>query len=481
MKRPPVHPWLDRLWAVAGAVSIRTKILGIILILVLLLGLGITLQVRFTVTQMMNTLLQEQSVSVARDVAARATDPILINNLYALHELLRETRANNADVRYAFIVDAQGRVLAHTFGDGFPDGLLASNGVTADQHHHTVMLNTDEGAVWDTAIPIFDGRAGVARVGISEAGVRRAINAVTGQLLLTTVVVSVFGVTAAAFLTWILTRPILNLVQAAHAVGRGDFSQHVARWADDEIGELSAAFNAMTAALSRAERERAEREELRLQYAKGVIAAQEDERKRIARELHDSTGQSLTSLMLGLRTLSHARDQSEIQLRTEELRDIAAQTLDEVHTLALQLRPSILDDMGLAAALERHVADCRNRYPIRIDLAMRGLNGKRLPPEVETALYRIAQEALNNIARHAQAQTASVLLEREDDSVRAVIEDDGVGFDPTAAARTDGRLGLYGMRERAELLGGRLTIESAAGQGTSLFVEIPVAPGASRG
>ena len=474
MSAKPAHPWFDRFWALAGAVSIRTKILGIVLALVLLLGLGVTLQVRQTLTQTMEVQLEEQSVSVARDLAARSTDLLLVNDLYALHQLLRETQSNNTNVRYAFVVDPKGNVLAHTFGDGFPAGLFGTNSVAQNEHHRTRLLNTDEGPVWDTAVPIFEGRAGTARVGLSEAQVRRAVDTVTGQLLLTTVVVSVIGITAAAFLTWLLTRPILNLVQAAQSVGRGDFSQRVTSWADDEVGELSVAFNDMTAALGKAEEERAEREQLRAQYVKGVIAAQEDERKRIARELHDSTSQSLTSLLVGLRNLSGLCDHPQVQEHAETLRTVAAHTLDEVHTLALQLRPSVLDDLGLQAAIERYVTDYRARYPIAIDLVMRGLGEERLPSEVETALYRIVQESLTNVARHAQAHTASVLIERQNGAVRAIIEDDGRGFDPSMASAAEGRLGLYGMRERAELLGGKMAIESAPANGTSLFVEIPL-------
>lgn len=464
----------SRFWAVIGAVSIRTKILGMVLGLVLLMGVSVTLQVRTMLSQTMDTELEEQAISTTRDLAARSTDLILINNSYGLYQLLQETQANNANVRYAFIVSPQGQVLAHTFGDGFPDKLINANAIAPDIHHHTVILHTDEGPIWDTAVPIFDGRAGTARIGLSEVRVRRAVESVTGQLLLTTVFVSLIGVTAAALLTWVLTRPILHLVQATQAVGHGDFTLRVQRWADDEIGDLADAFNVMIAALAKADEERAERDQLRLQYVNGVIAAQEDERKRIARELHDSTSQSLTSLLLGLRALGDGCEQSDIRQHAEELRIIAGHTLEEVHALAIQLRPSVLDDLGLPAALERHIADCRRRYSLGIDLAIQGLDGHRLPPQVETALYRIVQEGLTNVARHAQATTASIFIERRDHVVRAIIEDDGQGFDPDTVNKTDGHLGLYSIRERAELLGGKLIIESETGKGASLFIEVPV-------
>ncbi len=459
-------------WRFAGAVSVRTKILGIVLVLVVLLGVGITVQVRIVLQNALISRLQEQSVSIARDVAARATDLILINDLYALHQLLVETQANNPDVRYAFVVDSNGEIIAHTFGRGFPMALLMANTIAPDDHHQTVELATDEGPVWDTAVPIFNGQAGIARVGVSVDSVRATVAALTGQMLLTTVMVSAVGIAAATLLTWIVTRPILNLKQVAQAVGQGDFSQRITPWAGDEIGELAQAFNTMTAELDEAEQERQERDKLRTRLLEQVITAQEEERKRIARELHDETGQSLTSLMVRMQTMNQKCPVPELKLQIEDARRLIAQTLDNVHNLALELRPSVLDDLGLEAALQRYVQDSRRRYSLEIDLIAIGLED-RLPAPVETALYRIVQEGLTNVARHAQAHTASVLLERRNGRIRLIIEDDGKGFDPLQAA-SGGRLGLYGMRERAELLNGTVTIESVPGQGTSLFVEVPV-------
>lgn len=467
-----VRAAFDRFWRFAGAFSVRTKILGIVLALVLLLGVGITVQVREVLKQALAQRLEEQSVSVARDVAARATDLLLIHDLFALHQLLEETQANNPDVRYAFVVDEQGQVVAHTFGQGFPPDLLTANEVIASEHHHTLQLPTDEGMVWDTAVPIFDGRAGVARVGLSEVSLQATVAALTGQMLLTTIMVSAVGIAAATLLTWIVTRPILQLKEAAGAVGRGDFQQRVTPWAGDEIGELAEAFNAMTAGLAQAAEEREERDRLRTQLLEKVISAQEDERRRIARELHDETGQALTSLMVRLQNLNQQCPVPELKPQMEEARRLTAKTLDDVHKLAVELRPSVLDDLGLAKALARYVRDYQARYPITVDLEVLGLE-QRLPPAVETALYRVVQEALTNIARHAEADMASVLVECRNGRVRAIIEDDGRGFDWEQATQ-NGRLGLYGMQERAALLNGTLTVESEEGRGTSIFVEVPL-------
>jgi HAMP domain-containing protein len=281
----------------------RENINGIVLGLVILLGAGVTIQARIALTATMTTQMEEQSISVVRDLAARSTDPILLNDLLSLHGLLKETIVNNPNIRYAFIVDNRGQVIAHTFGGGFPLDLISLNSVHSDDHHHLVMLQTDEGLVWDTVVPILDGKVGTARVGLSDASVRAALSTLTAQLLLTTLLVSITGILVAVFLTWILTRPIISLANATQTVATGDFSPRVPRWANDEIGDLADAFNAMTEELARTEGLRKEREILRRQLLEKVIATQEDERRRIARELHDSTSQNLTSLILGLRIM----------------------------------------------------------------------------------------------------------------------------------------------------------------------------------
>jgi signal transduction histidine kinase len=211
-----------------------------------------------------------------------------------------------------------------------------------------------------------------------------------------------------------------------------------------------------------------------------VISAQEEERKRIARELHDDTGQALTSLMVGLRVAGDAHDaETRVQqARLDALREIAAQTLEAVKRMARELRPSSLDDLGLTAALERYVANYRANFGLNADLQTTGFHdGERLPAEIELAVYRIIQEALTNIAKHARAQNVSIVVERKPHALVAIVEDDGRGFDVHAAlnpSQDENGLGLHGMRERAELVGGRLQIESSIGGGSSVFVEMPI-------
>jgi signal transduction histidine kinase len=204
-----------------------------------------------------------------------------------------------------------------------------------------------------------------------------------------------------------------------------------------------------------------------------VVAAQELERKRLARELHDETGQALTSVLLGLKTVEDAEDEPAMRTAAAELRELLVATLQDVRRLAVELRPKALDDFGLEAALERLADTFREQTGIGVEVEAR--TGDRLPAEIETALYRIVQEALTNVVKHAQAKRVSIVVTRKHRSVAALIEDDGGGFEPDGEAKGEGHgLGLVGMRERVSLLGGRLAVETAIGVGTTVVAEVPL-------
>jgi signal transduction histidine kinase len=203
-----------------------------------------------------------------------------------------------------------------------------------------------------------------------------------------------------------------------------------------------------------------------------VVAAQELERRRLARELHDETGQALTSMLLGLHAVEEQAGDEAVRKAIAHVRELVVSTLRDVRRLAVELRPKALDDFGLVAALERLSQTVSEQSGIAVDFEA-SLGSERLPAEVETALYRIVQESLTNVVKHAQARHVSVLLTRRNAAAAAVIEDDGRGFDPSAAR--DGGFGLEGMRERVLLLDGRFELETSPGSGTTLAVEVPVA------
>jgi PAS domain S-box-containing protein len=228
------------------------------------------------------------------------------------------------------------------------------------------------------------------------------------------------------------------------------------------------------------ERQRVETERARTELLARLVFAQEDERRRIAREMHDQFGEHLTALGLGIAALKEAcGERSDLRARVDAL-DSVAQRLDrDVDHLVWALRPTALDDLGLRAALSNYVQDWSARSGIAAELHTVGLLDRRLTSEVETTLYRIAQEALTNVAKHARATKVDVILERHDDSVFLIVEDDGVGFDPAEAGSTGRGFGLLGMQERAALVGASLQIESAVGKGTTIFVRMAATPGSA--
>jgi len=208
-----------------------------------------------------------------------------------------------------------------------------------------------------------------------------------------------------------------------------------------------------------------------------IVKAQEEERRRVARELHDGVSQLFGGLVLRLRLLEEAQTPEQVQDRLGELRHICAMATLEVRRLARGLHPVVLDDLGLAGALERYAAEFSSAFGIRTDVHVLALAPGRVPRPVEVALYRAIQEALTNAAKHAAARTISVVVEQRTGLVRAIVEDDGKGFDSQSLLQssTDSEhLGLSSMRERAALLGGSVRVESRPGAGTTIDISIPL-------
>jgi signal transduction histidine kinase len=205
-----------------------------------------------------------------------------------------------------------------------------------------------------------------------------------------------------------------------------------------------------------------------------IVEAQELERRRLSRELHDETGQALTSILLGLKTLEETSGKPEFPKAIGQLRELVVGTLQDVRRLALELRPKALDDFGLVPALERLTSTFAEQTGIAVELEAR-LPEARLPSEVETVLYRVVQEALTNVVKHAHAEHVSILLSHRDGRIAALIEDDGRGFAPhmLKTAEQTG-LGLLGIRERVSLLNGQVTLESTQDSGTTILVEVPL-------
>jgi two-component system CheB/CheR fusion protein len=246
---------------------------------------------------------------------------------------------------------------------------------------------------------------------------------------------------------------------------------------EQRVGERTAELASANTAMRKEVDVRRRVEHERLDLLRRIVTSQEDERRRISRELHDQLGQSLTALRLKLEGLNEeAGRRSKLRVRIEELNEIAQRLDADVDFLAWELRPTALDDLGLIVALSNYAQEWSKHFGINVNFHSRGLGDTRLAPLVETNLYRIAQEALNNVAKHAGATSVDMLLERRDQHAVLIIEDNGRGFDPDDVKVSEsGRgMGLVGMRERAALVAGSAEIESAPGGGATIFVRVPV-------
>jgi PAS domain S-box-containing protein len=204
-----------------------------------------------------------------------------------------------------------------------------------------------------------------------------------------------------------------------------------------------------------------------------VLSAQEEERRRVARELHDEAGQLLTSLLVGLRTLEHSRNLADAKAQGDWLRAITARAIDEVGRLARGLHPTVLDDHGLGVALSRYVDEFAATHKIAVDLTLSELDSISLPLAVQIGLYRILQEALTNVARHSGAKQVSIVFACSAMVLEVAVTDDGCGFDAESVAVSSNRLGIQSMRERAAMLGGTVSFTSLD-KGTRILIQIPL-------
>src|SRR3989454_9818999 len=262
-------------------------------------------------------------------------------------------------------------------------------------------------------------------------------------------------------------RPLTELGKVMKRVQGGESSLRAPlTGVDSQADQLASTFNMVLEALDEASRQRASQ----------IINAQEQERQRIARELHDETSQVLTSLLISLAVLEESVETQEARERIADTRALAHSTLRAIRNLSIDLRPSALDDLGLLPALRWYVKEYQKKCSIEVEFHATGFK-ERLPAEMETALYRIVQECLTNTAKHANANRVTITLKEETDRVYARITDDGEGFDYEALLRTPGQergLGLAGMNERAVLLDGTLNIHSTFERGTIIEVSIPL-------
>ena len=463
----------------APRLSIHYRILAMALLIIMLLSVATGFIVWDSLDDLVSQQLQKRGVEIANHVALAGGNYILMEDLYTLYELAAQTATSSEDVRYILIIDSNRRLLAHTFHGGVPQGLLTDMTETAEPR--ISVFRSNEGLIHDIIVPVENGAIGYVRVGMTEEYTRRSIYQHLRDALVAVLVICALAVFLSSRISRRITQPIRNLAAVAESITQGNLAIRANSHDRGEVGQLAAAFNEMTASLIKASADKevllAElraKEQMRDTLITRLMTAQEDERKRISRELHDETSQALTSLMLTMRVLSEDAPNQEQKAALLLARDVAADILREVRDLAIELRPPVLDDLGLAAAIERFSENFALRHGLKIDLNTSGRQAS-VEDQIAVALYRIVQEGLSNVVKHSGATTVAISITFETDRITVAIADNGKGISDSdlIRAQKENRLGLFGMRERVELLQGRFTIGRSCLGGTELVIVIP--------
>lgn len=449
--------------------SIFHKLTTTTISLVLLLGALLSYVTLTALHELNSRQLEKRGLEIAGHVASLISSPILVNDLYTLGEILHEFKNETEDLRYLLVFDHSGRLLSHTFPSALPKGLRNANPIPLRTEPRIIELDTNEGLLRDILVPVENGAIGYIRAGLSEDFSKSLISKTIASLMGITAafcsVAALFGVLLSRY----ITSPVDKLVAAAQSIATGHLDSRAVVGAGDELGKLANAFNKMAQELQ-------EKEQLRASLLHQVISAQEAERKRLSRELHDETGQALTSLIVSMRVLANkASDEKQRQLLLSA-REVAAGILLDIRNMAVELRPTALDDLGLAAAMRKYIADFQERFGLVVHLAVDPAIGG-LDVDLSVTLYRIMQESLTNIVRHSGASAIEIRLDRQAAGIELKIRDNGLGMPQGELARAlqENRLGVYGMQERVELCGGQFSLDSSPGQGTLITVSIPIA------
>jgi len=477
--------------------SIYYKINGIIIGMLLLLSFIIGVIMMRTTAQLLDQQIEQRGVEVGTYIAVLSSNDILLDDQYALFDRINKTKNNTVDVRYILITDSAGRILANTFAGNLPKGLPITtlspnhnllpsyNAVDITSGYQVIKFSSNEGPLREIIVPIENGAIGFVRVGMLENSMQQLLNKKLTEFFITTFLVCLLAVIGATHLAYVIINPLRSLTRAAEQIQRGNLSVQAEVKVEDEVGQLATVFNEMVNSLqekdfenNRLLKELRAKEAMRAILISKLFTIQEEERKRISRELHDETNQSLASLLAYMKVLlSKLTDDKQRELLLGA-RDVAVNVLDGLRKMAVELRPPVLDDLGITAAIAKYVNNFSKQQ--HMTLSFSAPDDKLvISNEISLALYRILQESLTNISKHACATEVTISLIKDNSTlstITLIISDNGLGLRPgeLEIAHQNNRLGIYGMKERVELLGGSFKVHSISGHGTTITVILPI-------
>ncbi|WP_170932545.1 sensor histidine kinase [Desulfosporosinus sp. FKB] len=459
--------------------------------IVVVMGLVTIIAINGIVKSAVRSSIEQNGVVLANNTSSNVADQYLDGELLTVKSVLKNQIDSNKYIAYAYILNRDNGSEIDTFQQGFPGGLVLADPLAKGHTYVTKLLNINGNVVLDTGVPLVRGLNSIElHIGLTESALLQPISNISWMIALLTLIGIIIGNLAALVLSRFITGPLETLSRQAVRIGEGNLDGEIRLNSKDEVGHLAQCFNLMTSQLketiqalqkrnqelSLLSQKLGEREDLLEKLWHQVISAQEEERKRIARELHDETTQSIAAITIGLKTAEEIlpNDHQKGIYFLEQVRNIAGQVVKELHNIVYDLRPTILDDLGLVPALRWYAESRLSPRGVEFELHTEGIDS-RFPTETETTLFRVAQEAISNVFKHAQAHKVMLILTQKSNRLRMTINDDGQGFSSREMWNTtdnEGHLGLLGMRERVGLLGGTITITSNIGEGTEIIVDL---------
>ncbi len=427
----------------------------------LLLALSSSLFVWFSLKDLLVSDLEREARDLASKLAGLSRELIQTGDTYALYELAYLIQSHDAAVRYVVVLDHNGKVMVHTFPSIFPKDLLNQNpvGTLPKTSSNIVTFKSNEGVIHDTLYPIEQGDLGYIRIGLNEKQINKILFSNVSKLGLIAFILGTITLVIVLWLAKRLTSPLHTLARVTETIAQGTLPNAIPVSGKDEIGQLGRTIHVMVTNLKR---HQAHERHLRQR----LISTQENERKRISRELHDETGQALTGLMFSMRATINQTQDENLRHRIINFRDQVFNIMTYLRRLATELRPPLLEEMPLASAIQKYIEEYQVLYGIPVEFhhtntSTSSSNVEETKAEKELTVYRILQESLTNIARHAQASAAFVSLREGGDTV-LIIKDNGIGLlpDMLETARRNQRYGLSGIQERVGILQGHFNVTS---------------------
>jgi signal transduction histidine kinase len=441
--------------------------------------------------KMINALRDLTSPNVAEVIEKVIKDAMMSRNLAETKDIF-ETITDLQDVRNIFLMNKVGEIIVSP-RDEYVGSKLDIGHPTCQICHRektevlnkTITFTSDEGErIFRNVNPVLNGREchgchnpdekinGVLVTDFSLVPIEDQLDKEFKEnifFLMLFILISILVVSLT--MNRLVVSKVEKFVEAAGRMSQGDLTQRITFKADDELKRLAESFNRMAGELKKMMK-------LEKNHIIQVIDAQEKERRRISRELHDELGQALTAIKYNLEMIERdlPENRSEGKERLKEAEILSAQILGQLRQLSQDLRPPMLDDLGLLPTLRWYIENYGKRWKIKTHYEATGFR-RKLNPELETTLYRVIQEALNNVAKHARADEVHIHLSCTDLAIMVTITDNGIGFDPQEVFGSDRQkrgFGIMGMQERVSFFGGRIDIRSQAGAGAQMTIEIPL-------